>query len=134
MNHEFLMTQFDLSTFELMKKGLDLFNREMFWECHEELEHHWLELRGDPMRNVLWAVIQVATVNFHVRNENIEGAKGMLKKSLEKIDRIEKDFVESELMEKMLSWKKLKKILREIPKNSVISDFQELYHFKFPIN
>ncbi|GAB4009541.1 MAG: hypothetical protein Fur0010_00390 [Bdellovibrio sp.] len=128
------MTQFDLSTFELMKKGLDLFNREMFWECHEELEHHWLELRGDPMRNVLWAVIQVATVNFHVRNENIEGAKGMLKKSLEKIDRIEKDFVESELMEKMLSWKKLKKILREIPKNSVISDFQELYHFKFPIN
>lgn len=127
------MTQFDQSTFEQMKKGLDLFNREMFWECHEELEHHWLELRGDPMRNVFWAVIQVATVNFHVRNENIEGAKGMLKKTLEKIDRVEKDYVESEYMEKVLKWKTLKNILREIPKNCAISDFQDLYRFKFPM-
>ncbi|PIP93139.1 MAG: hypothetical protein COW00_07385 [Bdellovibrio sp. CG12_big_fil_rev_8_21_14_0_65_39_13] len=126
------MTQFENEHYQAIKHGLELFNSEKFWECHEYLEDEWMELRGDPVRNVFWAVIQAATVLVHVRNENLAGAQGMLKKTLEKLERVEKDFIESDYMEECLKWNELKAILREIPKDSKLLDFERLMKFKFP--
>ena len=68
---------------EKMQTGLQLFNEKKYWECHEEFEDLWLEDRGDPVRNVYWAIIQVAASLFHVRNGKIQGARGLLKKAKE---------------------------------------------------
>ena len=53
------MSLFDQTHLAIMEQGIYLFNAQKYWECHEELEHHWLEEPG-PIRNVYWAVIQVA--------------------------------------------------------------------------
>jgi uncharacterized protein len=132
------MTEFDKFAFanehlETIKKGILLFNCEKFWECHEELEHHWLEARGDNIKYIYWAVIQAAACNYHVRNENIVGARGLHKKTLDKLHKCEKHYVESSLLEKSFSWEKFKKVVRSIKVDPGLDDFKNLYSFKFDI-
>ena len=46
MSENYHFGQFTPEHFEKMKKGVQLFNEQKYWECHEELEHHWLEDAG----------------------------------------------------------------------------------------
>lgn len=111
--------------------GVILFNQQKYWECHEDLEDHWLEGRGDNARYVYWAIIQVAACMIHYRDENLSGAQGLLSKAKEKFRKIEEHKVETELMETYLSWSKLKKMVREIPREAKLEEFANLFEFRF---
>lgn len=124
-NHRFNSTHL-----EIIKEGIQLFNQQKYWECHEELEHHWLEEPG-PIRNVYWAVIQVAAAMIHYRNSNLVGARGLIFKAKQKFDRCESYNIESDILEKYLSWMVLKKLTREIPSVPELSDFKKLFEFRF---
>lgn len=115
---------------EKISKGIELFNAEKYWECHEELEDPWIEEPG-PVRNVYWAVIQVAVSLFHYRQGNLTGARGMLAKARQKFDRCEALHVESDLLYEKLSWKKLKELVRAVPREPQLSDFDKLFAFRF---
>ncbi len=114
-----------------MKAGVECFNTQKYWECHEALEEVWLEDRDDPVRNVYWAVIQVASALVHYREKNLVGAKGLLNKSKEKFIRCEEKNIETPLLFKELDWEKLKNLVFEVPEEPKLEDFQDLYHFKF---
>lgn len=124
------MGQFDQTHLQIIAEGIRLFNAQKYWECHEELEHHWLEDPG-PIRNVYWAVIQVAASMIHYRNDNIIGALGLLKKAKQKFDRCEQFGIESKLLEENLSWTVLKKMVREVPDDAELPAFSKLYEFRF---
>ena len=124
------MSQFDHSHLEEIEKGILLFNSQKYWECHEDLEHHWLEEPG-PLRNVYWAVIQVAAAMIHYRESNLTGARGLIYKAKQKFDRCEQFNVESDLLRSELSWTELKKMVRAVPAEPVLSDFEKLYEFRF---
>lgn len=125
------MSEFSQEHVLLMKEAIKLFNEKKYWECHEELEHLWLEDRGDPIRNIYWAIIQVAASMIHVRDENLVGAYGMMRKAQEKFTRCDTFFMINELVEKKLSWKSLKNMAFKITPNSKLNDFSDLYRFKF---
>ena len=124
------MSQFDLSHLEVIEEGILLFNEQKYWECHEDLEHHWLEEPG-PLRNVYWAVIQVAAAMIHFRESNLLGARGLIYKAKQKFDRVEQFHVESDLLDSELSWAELKKMVRAVPSEPILSDFEKLYEFRF---
>ncbi len=124
------MSQFDYSHLEVIENGIILFNEQKYWECHEDLEHHWLEEPG-PLRNVYWAVIQVAAAMIHYRESNLLGAQGLIYKAKQKFDRVEQFHIESEVLDSELSWSELKKMVREVPFEPVLSDFKKLYEFRF---
>lgn len=124
------MHAFDKENLALMKKGIELFNQQLYWECHEEFEHHWLEERG-PLRNVYWAVIQVAAAMIHYRDNNLVGARGLIFKAKQKFIRCEESHIESELLNSELSWNELKKMVRRVPDSPQIEDFKELFFFRF---
>ena len=124
------MSQFDQSHLEVIENGILLFNEQKYWECHEDLEHHWLEEPG-PLRNVYWAVIQVAAAMIHYRESNLLGARGLIYKAKQKFDRVEQFHIESEVLDSELSWAELKKMVREVPAEPVLSDFKKLYEFRF---
>ena len=126
------MWQFNDEHLEKVREGVKLYNEEKYWESHEELEEHWLEDRGDNVRLIYWAIIQVAASLFHYREGNLTGAQGMLSKAKNKLDRTEKSFVESSLLEKELNWSQFKRIVRQTPLDGEIKDFNRLYRFKFP--
>jgi predicted metal-dependent hydrolase len=69
---------------ERWRRGIDLFNRAEFFECHEVLEEIWTPERG-PRRQFLQAVIHVAVGLYHCRRGNVPGAIAQLHKALRKL-------------------------------------------------
>lgn len=112
-------------------EGVKLFNEQKYWECHEVLEDHWLEGRGDNARYVYWAIIQVAAAMIHYRDENLSGAQGLIAKAKNKFEKIDMHKVETPLMNEYLSWSKLKSMVMSVPKDAKLEDFAELFEFRF---
>lgn len=64
--HELTLTVEDReAAYATLAKGIDEFNQQMFWQCHETLEEIWQVERG-PARNCLKGLIQVAAGFFHL--------------------------------------------------------------------
>ncbi len=66
------------------KKGLELFNRQEFFECHEVIEALWLETPGeDPRRDLYKGVIQAAAAIYQHNRGILSGALGLHKTSVQ---------------------------------------------------
>lgn len=124
------MSQFDQTHLQTIAEGIRLFNAQKYWECHEDLEDHWRE-EPNQVRNVYWAVIQVAAAMIHYREGNLIGAKGLIAKAKQKFDRCEQYKIESAVLERNLDWSTLKKMVRAVPVEPELSDFKELFDFRF---
>jgi uncharacterized protein len=107
--------QFTPEHLEKIWPGVDLFNEQKYWECHEALEELWLEDTQDPARNVYWAIIQVAAACIHYRNENLIGARGMILKAKEKFERCHSLHVITPILLERLDWAHLEALAMEIP-------------------
>lgn len=116
-----------------MREGVQLFNEQKYWECHESLEDVWAEDNHDPVRYVYWAVIQVAAACIHYRDSKLIGAQGMIMKAKEKFRKCHELHILSDLVYKHLDWKEMEEIVLRIPdgKDSVLEDFRPIFDFRF---
>ncbi len=65
------------------KKGLELFNEEEFFECHEVIEDLWLETDPkDPIRDLYKGVIQAAAAIYQFERGILSGAAALFKTSV----------------------------------------------------
>ncbi|MSO20930.1 MAG: DUF309 domain-containing protein [Acidobacteria bacterium] len=69
---------------ELIRHGVELFNNEQYFECHEVLEQAWLAAQG-PEKLALQGLIQVAVAFHHLRRENFVGAQRLLRAGVSKL-------------------------------------------------
>jgi predicted metal-dependent hydrolase len=69
---------------DLFKHGIELFNRQAFFECHEVLEELWKPARG-PRRLFLQSVIHLAVAFYHHQQRNPAGTARQLRKGLKKL-------------------------------------------------
>jgi len=65
-------------------KGVEEFNRGLFFECHETLEEIWLEDHG-PDRTFYQGIIQIAAGYFKLQQGVPAGALKLWRTGLEKI-------------------------------------------------
>ena len=70
---------------KLFHNGIQAFNEQQFYDAHEILEELWSEHKIND-RIFIQGLIQVAVAFYHLKNNNLNGAKSMLKKALKKID------------------------------------------------
>ena len=68
----------------LFRRGIELFNRGEFFECHEVLEEVWTPTK-QPERWFLQSLIHFAVGFYHHQKDNSIGATRQLRKGLEKI-------------------------------------------------
>ncbi len=68
-----------------LKKGIQLFNQEKFFECHEVIEKLWLETKG-PDKDFYKGIIQAAVALHHLKKGNISGALGLFKSSIQHLE------------------------------------------------
>lgn len=61
----------------VLAKAADLFNRKLYFECHDLLEDAWAGARGRE-RDFLQALIHIAVGMYHVAAENQKGAVSQL--------------------------------------------------------
>ncbi len=122
---------FTLDHLHKMREGIELFNEQKYWECHESLEDLWMEDRQDPARNVYWAVIQVAAACIHYRDQNLVGAQGMNNKAKEKFRRCRDQKIITDLRPR-LNWDELESLSFAIPETeSKLEDFKKIFEFRF---
>lgn len=115
-----------------INEGVELFNEQKYWECHEVLEDLWMEDRMDAARNVYWAIIQVAATCIHYRDGKIVGAQGMINKAKEKFRRCRDQNVVTDLVTKYLDWEELESLVMKIKdQGAELSDFEALFNFRF---
>lgn len=66
-------------------KGIEEFNRQEFFECHETLEGLWRKQEG-PNRQFTQGIIQIAVGYHHLLRNNQKGALKLLTAGLAKIN------------------------------------------------
>ena len=131
MHQNFPYGQFGVDHLRLSRPGVELFNKEFYWECHEALEDPWIEDRSDNARYVYWAIIQVAAALVHARDEKFASAALMIKKAKNKFEKCNSCSVITPLVLEFLSWEELESLVNQIPEVPTGPDFEALLKFKF---
>ena len=73
---------------EILREGIELFNEERFWECHEMLERIWHPSKGEE-REIIQGMILTAAALVHAQKDRNETALGMLRKAESKLGNAE---------------------------------------------
>ena len=73
-----------------------LFNAEKFFEAHEVLETLWLKTKG-PERDFYQGLIQIAAAFVHIQKGTPDGARQLLKKASEKLEKFQPIFLDLEI-------------------------------------
>ncbi len=73
-------------------RGIDLFNRQEFFDCHDVIEELWMEERGEK-RLFLQGLIQSSVGCYHLTNGNTTGAISQYSKALDKLVKYPADYL-----------------------------------------
>ena len=71
---------------KIFYKGVNSFNDKKFYDAHEYFEEIWIEHDLDD-RLFVQGLIQLSVAFFHITNRNRNGAMGLFKKSISKLNR-----------------------------------------------
>ena len=69
---------------EAIEKGIDYFNHERFWECHEVLESAWKKSEGKEKELIQGIILVAAALVHYQKNEN-DICLSIFRRALEKI-------------------------------------------------
>ena len=75
----------------LFKKGIKAFNDRNFYDAHEYWEELWLDYKLEDSK-FIQGLIQLAVSYYHLFNNNLNGAKSMIKKCLGKLENFDKSW------------------------------------------
>ena len=93
---------------ELFQKGIDAFNDRCFYDAHEYWEELWLDFKLQDAK-FIQGLIQLAVSYFHLFNNNLNGARSMMRKCLVKFEKVE--------MARGLDVNKLKEQIMQVQKH-----------------
>lgn len=68
----------------LLVEASDLFNRKLYFECHDLLEEAWSSARGED-REFLQSLIHVSVGLYHVAASNHKGASSLLASGIQSL-------------------------------------------------
>ena len=74
-----------------IKKGLELFNEERYWESHEALEYAWRDSAGEE-KEFLQGLILVAAALVHWQKNEKEVTLSVMRRALDKIAAISGEY------------------------------------------
>jgi predicted metal-dependent hydrolase len=69
----------------LLARAADLFNRKLYFECHDLLEDAWTGERGRE-RDFLQGLIHLAVGMYHLAADNYEGAVSQLGRGVHQLE------------------------------------------------
>jgi len=88
-------------------KGVQEFNSELFFECHDTLEEIWNEERNPEIKKFYHGLIHIAVGFYHLTNLNFRGATSQLKKAIAKLNDYPEIYMNvklSELLSEVKLW------------------------------
>lgn len=76
---------------EFLKKGIEEFNRQEFYACHDTLEEIWMD-SIEPDKKFYQGILQISVGCYHLSNGNWKGAVILLGEGLRKLVEYEPDY------------------------------------------
>lgn len=73
--------------------GVEQFNRQEFYACHDTLEAIWMEAM-EPQRTFYQGILQIAVAFYHLGNDNLRGATILLGEGLNRLRRYQPSYAE----------------------------------------
>jgi hypothetical protein len=73
---------------ERLSRGIDYFNREYFFEAHDEIEELWMDARHKEHRDLFHGLVNMATGFYHYRMNNFKGMRSQLMKGFGKLSEL----------------------------------------------
>jgi hypothetical protein len=110
----------ELDKIEVLKRAVELFNEQRYWECHETLEQIWRKEPRGPEKDVQQGIILAASALVHFQKNEDLVCLGMIPSALAKLNSWhENDYY-------MVNVAQLKVHLEEIRSAKVICPFKIL--------
>lgn len=76
---------------KFLKKGIDEFNRQEFYACHDTIEEIWMD-SIEPDKKFYQGILQISVGCYHLSNGNWKGAVILLGEGLRKLVEYEPDY------------------------------------------
>jgi len=74
-------------------EGVEQFNRQQFYACHDTLEEIWMEAM-EPQRTFYQGILQIAVALYHLGNDNLRGATILLGEGSNRLRRYQPTYAE----------------------------------------
>jgi uncharacterized protein len=74
-------------------KGVEQFNQQQFYACHDTLEAIWMEAM-EPQRTFYQGILQIAVALYHLGNANLRGATILLGEGSNRLRRYQPIYAE----------------------------------------
>ena len=87
-----------LDEWDQFLKGIELFNREEFYDCHDTIEEIWLQESSDE-QPFLQGLIQSAVAFHHYQHGKLGAARSMLILAIEKLEGYPQAYHQVQLVE-----------------------------------
>lgn len=93
-------------------QGIEEFNRQEFYACHDTLEALWME-SGEPDRNFYQGILQIAVACYHLGNQNLRGTVILLGEGTKRLRDYQPTFAEIDVTQLVNDSLDLLKILQQ---------------------
>jgi predicted metal-dependent hydrolase len=112
-------------TNEFFHKGIEEFNQQEFYACHDTLEEIWMD-SVEPSKTFYQGILQIAVGCYHLSNNNWRGAVILLGEGTRKLREYEPDYFEIDVSNLIENSYKLLTTLQQISPDSVAEFYQKL--------
>lgn len=93
-------------------RGVEEFNQQQFYACHDTLEAIWMEAM-EPQRTFYQGVLQIAVALYHLENENWRGAVTLLGEGMRRLRAYQPDYGEVDVTELVMQSAALLGVLQQ---------------------
>lgn len=110
----------------LFSKGIEQFNQQQFYECHDTLEAIWIEAIELDKR-FYQGILQVAVACHHLHELNLRGAVILLGEGIRRLSDYQPDYQDIDVTQLLIESDLLLQTLQRLPPEDLASFVQELF-------
>jgi uncharacterized protein len=106
-------------------QGIEEFNQQKFYNCHDTLEALWMEAR-EPHKKFYQGILQIAVSCYHLSNRNWRGAVILLGEGTRKLTEYQPDYEEINVSQLVEQSSQLLKTLQQLEPERIEEFVQQI--------
>ena len=107
-------------------QGIEQFNQQKFYECHDTLEAIWIEA-PELDKRFYQGILQVAVACHHLRNLNWRGAVILLGEGIRRLSDYQPDYQDIDVTQLLIESNLLLQTLQQLPPENLADFVQQLF-------
>ena len=112
--------------FESFSQGVEQFNHQQFYECHDTLEAIWIEA-PELDKRFYQGILQVAVACHHLHNLNWRGAVILLGEGIRRLSDYQPDYQDIDVTQLLRESNLLLQTLQQLPPENLADLVQQLF-------